>query len=251
MPTVTHPDGTDLAYYRTDGESPTVVFFTGFASDMGGSKALRLEASCRSRGRAYLRFDYRGHGESAGEFADGTIGAWLGDALFVIGELTEGPLVLVGSSMGAWIMVLAARQIPERVAGLVGIASATDFTDRHLPARLTPAQRAGLDFVGRIEMPSDYSDEPTVITKHLLEEARSHLVLGSELAIDSPLRLIHGLSDPDIPWESSLALARCVSTADVQITLLKGGAHRLSEPNELKIIVQTVEQLCAEVSTQS
>ena len=241
-------DGTGLSYVFTPGDSPTTVFLTGFASDMTGGKAIHLERLCQASGRAFLRFDYQGHGTSDGEFSEGTIGRWAEDALHVVESTTEGPLVLVGSSMGGWIMVLLARRIPDRVAGLVGIASAPDFTEDCMPKRMSPTQVETLKRDGYLNMPSDYSDEPTTLTKRLLEEARGHLVLRSPIDLQCPVRLIHGLEDQDIPWETSLRLAEQLASDDVRITLVKGGGHRLSEPAELDLIGRTVEELCLTVS---
>jgi len=242
--TLSHPDGTSLAYEHTPGSVPTVVFLGGYSSDMTGSKALHLEALCRARGRGFLRLDYRGHGASGGDFEDATIGAWAGDALHVIEQVTGGSLVLVGSSMGGWIMVLLARRIPERVAALVGIAAAPDFTEDLFRHQMTPEQRGALARDGRLEVPSEYDEEPTVVTARLLEEARQHLVLTSEIDLECPVRLLHGLEDPDVPWQTSLRLAERVRSRDVRITLVKGGGHRLSEPAELELLGRTVDEIC-------
>ena len=226
-----------------DGGKPTVVFCGGFKSDMAGTKALALDTWCRERGQGFVRFDYSGHGESGGSFEDGTIGQWLADTLSVIDGLTEGPVILVGSSMGGWIMLLAALARPVRVTGLVGIASAPDFTDDLLWGDLSPAEQAGLMDSGRIELPSEYGDEPYVITRRLVEEGRRHLLLDDVIQIHCPVRLLQSLDDPDVPWETSLRLMRQLSHDDVRLTLLKDAGHRVSRPEDLALILDTLGDL--------
>ena len=230
--------GATIAYRASPGKSPGVVFLGGYRSDMSGSKALALEACCRARGQAFLRFDYFGHGESSGDFTDGTIGRWSEDALAVLDALTAAPQVLVGSSMGGWIMVLAALARPERIAGLVGVAAAPDFTEDLIPIRLTADQKESLERDGIIHLASDYGDEPTPVTRDLIEDGRRHLVLRRALPLDVPVRLLHGMKDADVPWQTSLRLAQMVNSADVEITLVKDGDHRLSDEPGL-------ERLCA------
>ena len=191
---LTRGSGPSIAYRRTPGRSPGVIFMTGFMSDMSGGKALALEELCRGRGNACLRFDYAGHGESEGAFADGTIGSWAADALAALDELTDGPQVLVGSSMGGWIMLLAALARPKRIAGLVGIAPAPDFTERLYAEELTREQRDVMKAEGKVIVPSDYEDDYT-FTQALIDDGKDQLLLGGEIAIDCPVRLIHGLED--------------------------------------------------------
>ena len=179
-------DGNTIAYATTQGQTPTVVFLGGFRSDMTGTKAMALEAWAEKTGRAFLRFDYLGHGQSSGRFEDGTIGRWLDDSLAAIDQLTTGKLVLVGSSMGGWLSLLAARARPERLAGLVLIAAAPDFTERMLLKGLSPEDRVTLERDGRLERPSQYSSEPSVFTWKLIEEGRNHLVLDKPLALPCP-----------------------------------------------------------------
>ena len=226
-----------------DGRKPTVVFCGGFKSDMAGTKALALDTWCRERGQGFVRFDYSGHGESGGNFEDGSIGQWLADTLSVIDGLTEGPVILVGSSMGGWIMLLVALARPVRVTGLVGVASAPDFTDELLWGDLSPAEQAGLMDSGRIELPSEYGDEPYVITRRLVEEGRRHLLLDDAIQIHCPVRLLHSLDDPDVPWETSLRLMRQLSHDDVRLTLLKDAGHRVSRPEDLALILGTLGDL--------
>jgi len=237
------PDGNAVAFVRTGGRAPTVIFLGGFRSDMTGTKAMALEAWARRTGRAYLRFDYLGHGQSSGRFEDGTIGRWLDDSLAVIDARTTGPLVLVGSSMGGWLSLLVALQRRERLAGLVLIAAAPDFTERMLLGGLSAAERAALQRDGRLERPSQYSPEPSDFTWRLIEEGRNHLVLDKPLALPCPVRLLHGQSDPDVPWEYSLQIARHLQAPEVVTTFVKGGDHRLSTPADIARLLATVEEL--------
>ena len=237
------PDGNTVAYATVAGRGPTVVFLGGFRSDMTGTKAVALEAWARKTGHAFVRFDYIGHGQSSGRFEDGTIGRWLDDSLAVLDRLTEGPLVLVGSSMGGWLSLLAARARPERLAGLVLIAAAPDFTERMLLKGLTGEERERLEREGRLERPSQYSPEPSVFTWNLIEEGRNHLLLDKELVLPCPVRLLHGQSDPDVPWEYSLQIARHVEAPGVVTTFVKGGDHRLSTPSDIARRIATVEEL--------
>src|SRR5476649_2389806 len=181
------PDGNVVAYATCDGRAPTIVFLGGFRSDMTGTKALALETWSRESGHAYLRFDYLGHGQSSGRFEDGTIGRWLDDSLSAIDSLTSGKLVLVGSSMGGWLPILAARARPERLSGLVLIAAAPDFTERMLLAGLSPDDRIRLERNGRLERPSQYSPEPSVFTWQLIEEGRNHLLRDKPRALPCPV----------------------------------------------------------------
>jgi pimeloyl-ACP methyl ester carboxylesterase len=237
------PDGNTVAYAKTNGREPTVVFLGGFRSDMTGTKAVALENWARQSGRAYLRFDYLGHGQSSGRFEDGTIGRWLDDSLAVIDAKTAGKLVLIGSSMGGWLSLLTALQRPERLAGLVLIAAAPDFTERMLLKGLSPADRETLQREGRLERPSQYSPEPSVFTWKLIEEGRHHLVLDKKLALPCPVRLLHGQSDPDVPWEYSLQIARHLEAPEVITTFVKGGDHRLSTPADIARLIATVKEL--------
>jgi pimeloyl-ACP methyl ester carboxylesterase len=237
------PDGNKVAYAKLSGGAPTVVFLGGFRSDMTGTKAVALEAWAKRTGRAFLRFDYLGHGQSSGRFEDGTIGRWLDDSLAVLDALTTGELVLVGSSMGGWLSLLVARARPGRLAGLVLIAAAPDFTEHMLLAGLSADDRVALERDGRLERPSQYSPEPSVFTWKLIEEGRNHLVLDKKLALPCPVRLLHGQSDPDVPWEHSLQIAAHIEAPEVITTLVKGGDHRLSTPADIARLIATVEEL--------
>lgn len=240
---LTRDDGATIAYHASPGRAPGVMFLTGFRSDMTGGKALALEAFCRARGQAYLRFDYTGHGASSGAFTDGTIGGWAEDAIFAIDRLTTGPQVLIGSSMGGWIMLLVALARRERVKGLVGIAAAPDFTRELLPQGLSQEQRATLAKDGVVHVESPYDEEPTPITAKLIEDGNRHLLLGAGIAIDVPVRLIHGMKDKDVPWRTALSLAERLRSADVEVTLVKDGEHRLSEPHDLKRLTHVLDGL--------
>jgi pimeloyl-ACP methyl ester carboxylesterase len=237
--------GRRLAFVHHPGRMPGVLFCGGFKSDMTGSKALGLEKAFVEEGRAFTRFDYTGHGSSSGAFEDGTIGAWRDDAVAIIDHVAEGPLTLIGSSMGGWIMVLAALARPERVKGLVGIAAGPDFTEDLIWAKGNERQRAILMATGRWEQPSAYSDDPYVITRNLIEEGREHLVLRSPIAFDGPVHLLHGQADPDVPWQTSLRLADALRSEEVTVELIKSGDHRLSKPHELARILSGTRRVLA------
>ena len=232
-------DGVAIAALPLAGREPTVVFLPGFRSDMSGDKATYLAAFCAARGQALLRFDYSGHGASDGQFEDGTIGRWTADALAAIDRLTTGPLILVGSSMGGWIALLVALARRDRIAGLVGIAAAPDFTERLMWQAMAPAERAKLLAEGVLHIPSQYGP-PTPITSALIVDGRRHLLLDGPIALDRPVRLLHGQRDPDVPWETALRLAERLAGSDVQVTLLKDADHRLSRPDDLALLCRVV-----------
>lgn len=229
-----------LAYHYRPGGGPTIVFLPGYGSDMTGGKATALDAHAAATGRAMLRFDYAGCGASEGEFAAQTLDDWLGDTLAVIDALTEGSLVVVGSSMGGWLMLLTALARPQRIAGLVGIAAAPDFTEWGFDA----AQRAELARAGVLIEPSDY-DAPTVTTFGFWQSGQRRLLLGGEIAIDAPVRLLHGQIDDVVPWRIALDLVQRLRSAEVQLTLVKDGDHRLSRDGDIALLIATVEALCS------
>lgn len=247
------PDGTAIAYHRVAATSsaagPGLVFCGGFKSDMTGTKAMALDAHCRAAGRPFLRFDYFGHGQSGGEFEAGTIGRWAEDTVAVLDALTEGPQVIVGSSMGGWIMLLAALARPGRVAGLVGIAPAPDFTQRLMWQRFSDEVRQILRRDGVWRRPSEYDDEPYAITAALIEEGRRHLLLDRPpLALHCPVRILQGMRDPDVPWRHALQLVEALAADDVVLTLVKDGDHRLSRPQDIDRLLRTVDELCAQLA---
>ena len=240
-------NGIELAWAHQQGRSPTVVFLPGFRSDMTGDKATALAAFCAQRGAAMLRFDYSGHGASSGDFLHGTIGAWTADTLAAIDALTSGKLILVGSSMGGWLALLAAIARPDRTAALVGIAAAPDFTQRLMWDAMAPLERATLQRDGVLYVPSQYGD-PTPITQALVQDGANHLVLTGHIPIRCPIRLLHGQADPDVPWELALRIAEQVATQDVRVILVKDGDHRLSRPADLALLRQTLATLLAQDS---
>jgi pimeloyl-ACP methyl ester carboxylesterase len=232
-----------IAYCLTEGTLPGVVFLTGFKSDMTGSKAMALETFCQKRGQRFLRFDYTGHGQSSGNFRAGTIDGWKEDALDVIDRLTGGKNIIVGSSMGAWIALLVALERKDKVAALVGISSAPDFTERMIWNVIDDKQKKQLLEEGVIYAPSCYGEEPYPITRQLIEEGRKHLLLDSKIDVDVPVRLLHGTKDEDVPWQTSVKLMERLSSQDVVLHLVKDGNHRLSEQGHLELLCSTIENL--------
>jgi pimeloyl-ACP methyl ester carboxylesterase len=237
------PAGDRLAHRHTPGDAPQVLFCGGYTSDMSGTKALALEDHCRKQGRAYTRFDYRGHGASTGRFADGTIGRWRDDALAIVDRVTTGPLVFVGSSLGGWIMLLVALARPERVRALVGVAAAPDFTEDLLLPGATPVQRRQLEEQGYWLQPSTYGGAPYPVTRALIEDGRANLLLRAPIPIHCPVHLLHGQCDPDVPWRTALTLAERLESNDVTVELIKAGDHRLSTAADLARITAAVERL--------
>jgi pimeloyl-ACP methyl ester carboxylesterase len=240
-----------IAYVRTAGEGradktalPGILFLGGFRSDMTGVKATRLGGFARACRQDFVRFDYRGHGADAANFAQYTVGDWIEDATDALDRLTRGPQVLVGSSMGGWIMQHLALARPDRIAGLVGIASASDFTERLMWPKIPEPFHGRLARDGFITVPSLYDPAGYVITAKLIEEGRRHLLLPGPIPIRCPVRLLHGTADPDVPWSLSVELAQALASPDVVVTLIKDGDHRLSEPEQLA----RIEAAVAEVS---
>lgn len=236
--------GRRIAFSRIKGEGTGVVFLGGFGSDMTGTKAVHLEAACAAKGRPFLRFDYTGHGQSSGAFEDGCIGDWTQDARETIDALTEGPQILVGSSMGGWIALLVARNDPARVAGLVGIAAAPDFMG-DLERELDEEQRRSMASTGRAELPSDYPEEPFILTRKMFDDGRQQTIFGRPLHLPFPTRLLQGTEDEDVDQSVALRLLAHASGPDIRLVLIKGGDHRLSGPSELALIEETVESVVA------
>lgn len=240
--------GRRIAYHLTPGRGPGVVFLGGFKSDMEGTKALWLEEWARQAGRAFLRFDYSGHGASSGDFTDGAIGDWSADARAVIDAMTTGPQILVGSSMGGWIALLLARAMPGRVAGLVTIAAAPDFTEDAMWAGFNADQRAALVSEGQVRLPSDYG-EPYIITRRLIEDGRDHLVLRAPLDLPFPVRFLQGTADADVAPSVAVALMDHATGPDMRLLLVKGADHRFSDPDCLDLIGTAIDDVIVRAST--
>jgi pimeloyl-ACP methyl ester carboxylesterase len=237
------PDGRKIAYRLTEGELPGVVFLGGFRSDMTGTKAVALEEHCRRRGQRFLRFDYTGHGRSSGNFMQGTISGWKQDAIDIIDDKAPGPNILVGSSMGGWIMLLVALERQAEVAGLLGIASAPDFTHALIEREFNAEQKKQLREEGVVYVPDCYGSAPFPITRALIEDGNRNLLLDKPLNLAVPVRLIHGMKDEDVPWQVSAALAECLESTDVTVNLVKNAGHRLSDPGQLQLLAHTLDEL--------
>jgi pimeloyl-ACP methyl ester carboxylesterase len=236
---LTRPDGLRLAFRRVKGTGPTIIFLPGYRSDMMGTKALALEDWAIGQGRAMLRLDYSGCGESEGQFEEGTLSQWADDAQMIIEANERGPVVLVGSSMGGWIMLLLALALGDQVKAMVGIAAAPDFTDWGF----SEEEKGKIAKYGKLERPSDYGPEPMVTTKPFWESGHANRLLGSEIGITCPVRLIHGQKDADVPWDVSLRLAEQLRSSDVQVSLIKDGDHRLSRPQDIDLLVRMIAPL--------
>lgn len=232
-----------LAYHRLSGDGPGVLFLGGFRSDMTGTKAVFLEDWARARGQSFLRFDYSGHGQSSGAFTDGCIGDWADDACAVLDQLTDGPQILVGSSMGGWIALLLARLRPERVVGLVGIAAAPDFTEDSMWPQLTEAQQKAVLQDGQVALPNAYDTEPYILTRRLFEDGRNQLVLRAPLNLPFPVRLLQGEQDDAVSMDVPLRLMGHATCPDLRLTFIKGADHRLSSPECLDLIVSQVAEV--------
>ncbi|MEC3950840.1 alpha/beta fold hydrolase [Sphingobium sp. HWE2-09] len=237
------PDGLRLAYRQRSGIGPTIIFLPGYMSDMEGSKAVALEQWATEQSRAMLRLDYAGCGASEGRFADGTLASWRDDVLLLLDALTQGPVVLVGSSMGGWLALLVALARPDRVVGMIGIAAAPDFTEWGF----TDADKALLATEGRIEEPTPYSDDPYVTTLAFWQSGQALRLLEAEIAIDCPVRLLHGQQDRDVPWYVAVKTAAQLRSSDVQTLLIKDGDHRLSRDGDIALLIRTVAELAQNV----
>ena len=241
-------DGVKISYNKLSGTEPGIIFFGGFASDMEGTKALALQDYAEERGQAFLRFDYRGHGKSSGPFTDGNIGKWLSDCLAVLDKLTHGCQILVGSSMGGWLTLLTAKERPGRVGGIVGIASAPDFTEDLMWSQFDDETRKKLIENGQCSLASDYDESPYTITLDLIEDGKKHLVLRERLDIKVPFHLIHGMADEEVPYQLSLKLAEHVDSEKVQVNIIKNGDHRLSREQDLVEILKAVDDLTSHLT---
>jgi len=229
-------DGLRLAYRRREGRGPTIFFLPGYASDMEGTKAVALDEFAAERGLAMLRFDYSGTGSSEGQFDEGTLERWTDEATAVLDRMSEGPVVLVGSSMGGWIALHLALRRPDRVAALIGIAAAPDFTEWGY----SDTEKATLQREGRLEQPNPYGPEPQLTTLGFWKSGQAMRLLESSIAIDAPVRLVHGDADEDVPLEIAFRLKDRLHSGDVQVTVIKGGGHRLSEPHQIDAIRRAV-----------
>lgn len=239
------------AYVHSPGSSPGIFFLGGFNSSMQGLKAIEVEDYCREKGFGSTRFDYSGHGQSSGEFADGCVGDWLADALAVFDKIAETPQILIGSSMGAWIGTLLALQRPEKICGFVGIASALDFTRDLVTKHLDDRQRSELRMRGRTHLPSCYDDGTAyTITQKLIEDGNAHLLLDKKISFAAPVHLLHGMDDSDIRWQTSVRFALLLDSQQVELTLIGGGDHRLSSQRYLKTLRRSIDGVYARALRQ-
>ena len=244
-----------IAVREQAGSPPGLFWLGGYKSDMKGTKAIALAQWAERNGRACVRFDYSGHGESEGAFTDGTIGRWLADSLAVFDACCRGPQILVGSSMGGWLALLLRRELQRRgeagaarVAGMVLLAPAVDFTEELMWKRFTPAIRQELEQNGVWSRPSQYSPEPYLVTRQLIAEGRSHLLLGGMIETGCPVRILQGVEDPDVPWRHAVELVSRLACDDVVLTLVKDGDHRLSRPEDIERMIAAVAEFPAAVS---
>jgi pimeloyl-ACP methyl ester carboxylesterase len=242
-------EGRGIAVRAIAGRSPGLLWLGGYKSDMKGTKAVALAEWAEREQRSCVRFDYSGHGESEGAFTDGTIGRWLADSLAVFDACCRGPQILIGSSMGGWLALLLARELkrrkssgPASVAGMVLIAPAVDFTEELMWKRFTPDIKRELEQKGVWERPSQYSPEPYLVTRQLIEEGRKHLLLGSMIETGCPVRILQGVEDPDVPWQHAKALVARLASDDVMLTLVKDGDHRLSRPEDIERLIRAVAE---------
>jgi pimeloyl-ACP methyl ester carboxylesterase len=238
-----------IAVRQREGEAPGLFWLGGFKSDMQGTKAAALDLWALDHGRAVIRFDYSGHGESGGDFTDGTIGRWLEDSLAVLDACCRGPQVAIGSSMGGWLALLIARELARRaqpaaaqIAGLVLIAPAVDFTEELMWKRFPPEVKREIEQTGSWQRPSQYSVEPYPITRRLIEEGRNHLLLGGMIETGCPVRILQGIQDPDVPWQHAVELVSRFARDDVVLTMVKDGDHRLSRPDDIERLLAAVAE---------
>jgi pimeloyl-ACP methyl ester carboxylesterase len=243
---IANAKGQNLAYFYYQGESdlPTILFCGGFKSDMMGSKAVYLEQHAKLRGQSYVRFDYTGHGLSDGKFEDGTIGLWCADALTIIDKIIKGPVLIAGSSMGGWIALLCALKRPERIAALMGIAAAPDFTTG-LFARFSPAQQREFTEQGYLAVPNDYSDEPYIFTQALLDDGAEHSVLNKadKLDINVPVYLVQGQCDSEVPWQTAYKISDHIHGQNIIVELIKDAVHNVSRPQDLIRLNKAIDHL--------
>ena len=240
-----------IAYNRHAGTRPGVVFLCGHGSDMNGSKAMHLEAWAQRRGQSFLRFDYSGHGQSDGDFLQTNISDWTRDTINMIDAHTDGPQIVVGSSLGGWIMLNLALARPARIAALVGIAAAPDFTEELIWNPLDEAAKADFQASGQISFENPYADDPVVYPYHLIEDGRQHLRLQAPLPITVPVRLLHGIQDAEVPWQTATRLADQLQSDDVAVLLDKTATHRFSEPRQLSQLERVLDELVSLIANNS
>lgn len=241
-------DGEQIAYRASSGKSPGVIYLNGFMSDMQGTKALAIEEFCQNKGQNFIRFDYFGHGASSGDFKQGTIGRWAEDSLAVLDELTVGPQILVGSSMGAWLMFLVALKRPEKVKGLVGIATGADFTEDLIMANMPDHLQESLNTKGYFETTLEGSASFNyTITQKLLEDGKLHLLLRNPIPYEGSVHLLHGMKDKDVPWQNSKRIADLLKTDDVTLSFVKNAGHRFAEPGEISLLLTSIDQMIKKV----
>lgn len=240
--------GRRLAYQKLEGNGIAIVFLAGHGSDMLGSKAEALYLDCQAKNRPFIRFDYSGHGQSDGEFLDGTITSWTEDAAAILEALTDGPVILVGSSLGGWIMLNLAKQLGDKIAGLIGIAAAPDFTERLIWQDLDESQREKMKSEGQIALPNPYADEDVIYPYQLITDGRRNLLLQDELAISCPIYLHQGMEDHEVPWQTAIDIAKAVTSGDVTINLIKEAGHRFSSEGEIAAILASVDNIYEKLS---
>ena len=245
---LTFEDGRRLAYQLNQGTGPLIVFLSGHGSDMFGSKAEALADYCLKAGRAFLRFDYTGHGLSSGAFLDGTISSWTKDTYDILEKLTDDKVILVGSSLGGWIMLNLAKAHPHKMAGLIGIAAAPDFTETLIWQNLSADQQEKMAQTGHIALPNPYADEDVIYPYTLITDGRDNLLLDKPLDITCPIVLHQGMADHEVPWQTACAIAEAVSSDRVQINLVKASGHRFSSDEEIAMILHSLESLLADLS---
>lgn len=243
-------DGERVAYHASSGRSPGVIYLNGFMSDMQGTKALAVEEFCQKKGQSFIRFDYLGHGASSGDFKQGTISRWAEDALAVLDELTVGPQILVGSSMGGWLMFLVALKRPEKVKGLVGIATGADFTEDLIMANMPDHLQENLNNMGYFETTFGEIEPFTyTITQKLLEDGKLHLLLRNPIPYEGSVHLLHGMKDKEVPWQNSIRIADLLKTDDVTLSFVKNAGHRFAEPEEINLLLTSIDQMLKKIKT--
>jgi len=248
---LTRKDGASIAYHRVicglpHAKRPTVVFLHGLMSDMEGGKAIELADHARKRGFDYLRFDMFGHGESSGNFTDGSIGRWCEDTIEVLEKLTTGPLILIGSSMGGWVMLRVASQHPERIKGLIGIAAAPDFTEESMWASMSNTQKQTMMDAGIVVL-TDNTSRPLPVSRALIEDGREQLLFTRPITYNGTVRLLQGMQDASVPWKNALRICEGLTSQDVSVDLIKDGDHRLSRPQDLARLTRTTDELIAQI----